>query len=359
MRYLSVCSGIGTDAVAWKDLPWECAGFAEISPFPRAVLSYRFPETPLYGDFTVLTKEQIGSIDLLVGGTPCQSFSISGLRKGLEDVRGNLALEFVRLADRLSPRFIVWENVPGVLSSNGGRDFGSFLGALAFLGYGICWRICDAQYWGVPQRRRRVFLVAVSGGDHALASKILFDSFAMPKYSRQSSATRKNIASILDASTASSDQCDTVKTPLAFDLVQITHPLNASRVEPGLPLPTLAAASQMHVAYSVRSNQTGANGSNVNQDIMFTLDTTTPPPAVMYNDQHRGIEVGAVTPAQVVVRRITPKEAERMQGLPDNHTLIPWKSGLAPDNLRYKAVGNGMAVPVLRWIGERINQYFK
>lgn len=354
MRYLSVCSGIGTDAIAWKDLPWKCAGFAEISPFPRAVLSHRFPEIPLYGDFTTLTKEQVGSIDLLVGGTPCQSFSISGLRKGMEDARGNLALEFVRLADRLSPKFIVWENVPGVLSSNGGRDFGSFIGALAFLGYGVCWRICDAQYWGVAQRRRRVFLVAVSGGDFTLASKILFDTFTMPKYSRQSGAPRQNTAPIVEESIGDSDQYDKRSTPLTFDLIQITHPLNASRVEPGLPFPTLTTTSQMHVAYVVRSNQTGANGSNVNQDVMFTLDTTTPPPAVVYNERHRGSELGITAASQVVVRRITPREAERLQGLPDDHTLVPWRNGWATDNLRYKAIGNGMAAPVLQWIGERI-----
>lgn len=349
MRYLSVCSGIGTDAIAWKDLPWECAGFAEISPFPRAVLSHRFPEIPLYGDFTTLTKEQIGSIDLLVGGTPCQSFSISGLRKGMDDARGNLALEFVRLADRLSPRFIVWENVPGVLSSGEGRDFGSFIGALAFLGYGICWRICDAQYWGVPQRRRRVFLVAVAGGDVSLATRILFDSFSMPKYSRPRSTSWKDAAPIVEASTRISDQ----QSPLIFDLAQITHPANASRIEPGLPSPTLASASQMHVAYVIQMGQQSANGWNINEDICCTLDTVSSL-AVTYNEKHRGIAVNRESASQVVVRRITPREAERLQGLPDDHTLIPWNGKPARNALRYAAVGNSIAVPVLQWIGERI-----
>ena len=175
LRFLSVCSGMEAASVAWEPLGWKAVGFSEIEPFPCAVLAHRFPNTPNYGSLTEYQSWPLGpdSIDLLVGGTPCQSFSVAGLRKGLADPRGNLALVFLGLADKLKPRWIVWENVPGVLSSGGGRDFGSFLGALEQLGYGWAYRVLDAQYFGVPQRRRRVFVVASLGGRDAAASVLL------------------------------------------------------------------------------------------------------------------------------------------------------------------------------------------
>ena len=162
-------------SVAWHPLGWTPAFFSEIEPFPCAILSTRFPHTPNHGSLTEYKSWPVepGAIDLLVGGTPCQSFSVAGLRKGLDDPRGNLALVFLGLADKLKPRWIVWENVPGVLSSAGGRDFGSFLGALVELGYGFAYRVLDAQHFGVPQRRRRVFVVACLGDWRAPAEVLL------------------------------------------------------------------------------------------------------------------------------------------------------------------------------------------
>jgi DNA (cytosine-5)-methyltransferase 1 len=157
---------------------WEAAFFSEIEKFPCAVLEHRYPDVPLHGDFTTIKENEYGTIDLLVGGTPCQSFSIAGMRGGLDDDRGNLALEFCRLAQREKPRWIVWENVPGVLSSSGGRDFGSILGALEDLGYGIAYRVLDAQYFGVAQRRRRVFVVGYLG-DWRPAAAVLFERHSM------------------------------------------------------------------------------------------------------------------------------------------------------------------------------------
>jgi DNA (cytosine-5)-methyltransferase 1 len=174
MRYGSVCSGIEAATVAWHSLDWEPAFFSEIEKFPREVLAHHYPEVPLHGDFTTIGENQYGSIDLLVGGTPCQSFSVAGLRKGLDDERGNLSLEFIKLAQRERPRWVVWENVPGVLSSNGGKDFGSFLGALGEIGYGFAYRVLDAQYFGVAQRRRRVFVVGYFG-DWRRAAAVLFE----------------------------------------------------------------------------------------------------------------------------------------------------------------------------------------
>ena len=136
------------------------AWFAEIEAFPSAVLAERWPGVPNVGDFTRIGKDvTVEPIELLVGGTPCQSFSIAGKRAGLDDPRGNLTLEFIALAGRLRPRWVVWENVPGVLSDDGGRTFGTVLGLLGQLGYGCAYRVLDAQYFGVPQRRRRVFVV--------------------------------------------------------------------------------------------------------------------------------------------------------------------------------------------------------
>src|SRR3990167_9521674 len=143
--YGSVCSGIEAATVAWHPLGWEPAFFAEIAAFPSLVLAHRWPGVPNLGDFTSIGADR-GPIELLVGGTPCQSFSVAGLRGGLADDRGNLALEFLRLAQRTRPKWLVWENVPGVLSSNGGRDFGSILGGLVELGFGFAYRVLDAQH---------------------------------------------------------------------------------------------------------------------------------------------------------------------------------------------------------------------
>jgi DNA (cytosine-5)-methyltransferase 1 len=178
LRYLSVCSGMEAATVAWHHMGWTPVGFSEIEAFPSQILKPHYPTIPNYGDLTKFKEWNIqpGSIDLLVGGTPCQAFSVAGLRKGLDDPRGNLALTFLALADHLRPKYILWENVPGVLSSNKGEDFASFISALAELRYGFAWRVCDAQYFGVPQRRKRVFLLAIEGaGNWKTAAEILFE----------------------------------------------------------------------------------------------------------------------------------------------------------------------------------------
>ena len=175
LTYLSICSGIEAASVAWGPLGWQPVGFAEIDKFPSAVLAHHYPGVKNYGDFTKITLDDLPCRpDILVGGTPCQSFSVAGLRAGLADPRGNLTLEFARLAERLRTRWLVWENVPGVLSIDGGRTFGAFIGALGEIGYGFAYRVFDAQYAGVPQRRRRVFLVGHLG-DWRRAAAVLFE----------------------------------------------------------------------------------------------------------------------------------------------------------------------------------------
>jgi len=174
MRYLSVCAGIEAASVAWHDLGWTPVAFSEIDAFPSAVLAHHYPNVPNWGDMTKFKEWPNESIDVLVGGTPCQSFSVAGLRKGLADPRGNLMLTYLAIADKYRPDWLVWENVPGVLSSNGGRDFGALLGGLAELGYGFAYRILDAQYFGVAQRRRRVFVVA-NARSWQRAAAVLFE----------------------------------------------------------------------------------------------------------------------------------------------------------------------------------------
>ena len=187
MNYLSVCSGVEAATVAWHSLGWNPVAFSEIEPFPSAVLAHHYPHVPNLGDMTKYKEWKLNEpIDLLVGGTPCQSFSVAGLRKGMDDPRGNLALVYLGIADKFKPKWIVWENVPGVLSSKGGRDFGSFLGALGELGYGFAYRVLDAQHFGVPQRRRRVFVVGCLG-DWRSAAAVLFEQESLlgnPKKSR-------------------------------------------------------------------------------------------------------------------------------------------------------------------------------
>ena len=177
MRYLSVCSGIEAASVAWHSLGWTPVGFAEIEPFPCEVLKQRFPNVPNYGDLTRYKEWPIepGTVDVLVGGPPCQAFSVAGLREGMDDPRGNLSLLYFGLVERLKPKWLVYENVPGLLSSKSGSDFSALLTALAECGYGFAYRVLDSQFYGLPQRRRRIFLVGCRTGDWRHSAAVLFD----------------------------------------------------------------------------------------------------------------------------------------------------------------------------------------
>lgn len=180
MKFGSVCSGIEAASAAWNPLGWRAAFLSEIDPFASAVLAHHHPTVPNLGDMTKFKDWPDATIDVLCGGTPCQSFSNAGLRAGLDDPRGQLMLTFGAIAARYRPRWLVWENVPGVLSSSGGRDFGAFLGLLGFLGYGFAYRVFDAQFVrvdgyarAVPQRRQRVFVVGCLGDWRSAAAVLL------------------------------------------------------------------------------------------------------------------------------------------------------------------------------------------
>lgn len=199
MRYLSVCSGIEAASVAWHPLGWTPVAFSEIEPFPSAVLAHRYPATPNWGEMSKFQEWPDAALDVLVGGTPCQAFSVAGLRKGLADPRGNLTLTYLAIAARYRPWWVVWENVCGVLSDRTGA-FGSLLGGLAELGYGWAYRVLDAQYFGLAQRRRRVFVVGCLGG-WASAAAVLFESESLRGHPAPRREARKDVAPTLAART--------------------------------------------------------------------------------------------------------------------------------------------------------------
>ena len=380
MRYLSVCSGIEAASVAWHSLGWQPVAFSEIEKFPSQVLAHHYPDVPNLGDMTKFQEWPDESIDLLVGGTPCQSFSVAGLRRGMADPRGNLALTYLGIADRYKPRWIVWENVPGVLSSAGGRDFGSFLGALAQLGYGFAYRVLDAQFFGVAQRRRRVFVVGYLG-DWRRAAAVLFES---PSGCRDTAPSREKRQSVAPTVSSGPPFSRTRNERVEADaLVPIADPAyclettcnDYSRAD-GF---NMVAQPMMFKVRGGVEREDGSRGStNVgkqagkgflgNTDRAFTVASTqdqwVAQPVAFHVDaqpdqmnfssettasltcsQHAGVQMG------MAVRRLTPTECERLQGFPDGYTNIREN---CPDAPRYKALGNSMAVPCMRWIGERI-----
>ena len=340
MIYGSVCSGIEAATVAWHPLGWKPSFFSEIEAAPRSVLAHHYPNVPLHGDFTTIGANEYEPIDLLVGGTPCQSFSIAGLRGGLDDDRGNLALEFLRLAQRTRPKWLVWENVPGVLSSNGGRDFGSILGGLVECGYGFAYRVLDAQYFGVAQRRRRVFVVGYLG-DWRPAAAVLFERHSLQGHPAPSREKGQDIAGTIAA---------------RFGKGRNNHEeLALTQSWPATVAPTLNAAFASKMGLEDQHIRGGAG-----HFVPHVLGTLT---ARMMNSLGaRDVEEGCVIPANSncsSVRRLTPRECERLQGFPDDYTLVPHRNKPMSDGPRYKALGNSMAVPVMRWIGERIQMVQK
>ena len=343
MNYLSVCSGVEAATVAWHHMGWKPVGFSEIEKVPSEVLKHHYPEVPNFGDMTKFKDWNINdTVGLLVGGTPCQSFSVAGLRKGLEDPRGNLALTYCAILDRFRPKWFIWENVPGVLSSSGGRDFGSFLGAVSQLGYGFAYRVLDAQHFGVAQRRRRVFVVGHIGGWKAPA-EVLFESESLSGNIETSRQTRKDIAKCLTTGigTRYDGESDTFVTYSIQDVRGMDKSQNGKGWNDENKSYTLDRLSTQGVAHAfkIRGGCDGGGKGYLGADeSAFTLST------------HQDQQIFH----QMAVRRLTPIECERLQGFPDNYTNIKEN---CPDAPRYKAMGNSMAVPVMRWIGERINGY--
>jgi len=382
MKYGSVCSGVEAASVAWHPLGWEPQWFSEIEKFPSAVLANHYPDVPNFGDMTKFKEwPNDRSIDLLVGGTPCQSFSVAGLRKGLDDPRGNLMLTYLAIAERYRPRWLVWENVPGVLSSNKGRDFGTFLGALGKLNYGFASRVLDAQYFGVAQRRKRVFVVGYLG-DWRPAAAVLFERESLSGNTAPRRTPGKSIASTVTqgppfsrtgnerveceaivpvssthrmrgfgdyASDGSASALKARDYKDATDLIAFPAEMSGTQSASTTELsPSLAVTHTTAVAWSIMPMNSGRDYKARQVDVAQPL---------MAGGPVGGNQGGDFVQASQV-RRLTPTECERLQGFPDNYTKIAWRGKIlddCPDGPRYKALGNSMAVPVMRWIGERIN----
>lgn len=550
MTYLSVCSGIEAASVAWGSLGWQPWAFAEVEAFPSAVLAAHYPDVPNLGDMTRFQEWPDAAFDLLVGGTPCQSFSVAGLREGLADPRGGLLRTYLEIARRYRPGWVVWENVPGVLSIDDGRAFGSLLGGLVELGYGVSYRVLDAQHFGLAQRRRRVFVVGCLG-DWRRAAAVLFEraslsghpaprreagqsvarpiaagsprgsgyrndadtaenlipetagtlggssqsggfrttdldnsgafipeiaptlagtangggangpgrdadsatslivmssgqanaeiredggapsltclheapivahayanaghfgamratavadplradggdtghggetliahAFKASHYTRGKDGAPSEVAPPLSADADKGDQ----DTLIAFDTTQITSRDNRSNPQPGDPCHPLAAgAHPPAVAFDARQSDviiygdksgpldtdghtTGVLAYAMRADAGRSGEAKTPSAdaagRVRLRDAGFNVQteqaptLDATAPHSVAhgmtVRRLTPRECERLQGFPDDYTAITYRGKPAADGPRYKALGNSMAVPVMRWIGERI-----
>lgn len=414
MNYLSVCSGIEAATVAWHDMGWKPIGFSEIEKFPSQLLQHHYPHVTNYGDMTKYKEWNINdTVGLLVGGTPCQSFSVAGLRKGLEDPRGNLMLTYLGIADHFKPKWLLWENVPGVLSSNGGEDFACLLKGMAELGYGFAYRVLDAQHFGVPQRRRRVFVVGCFG-DWRSAAKVLFESESLQGDITPSRETWKEITSFTTSSFGNysegvgtiranggdigggsetlyiPDVANCLQTTCndysradgfnmitesvgAIDLKPISKTLTASYGTGGADLdikPLVLEPKTYAIAENIigRQAHNGGNGNGYAENTMYTLNATGVHGVACIGGQHPNAAIseniaptltsamgsgGGHVPVinHMRVRRLTPMECERLQGFPDNYTNTP----TASDTTRYKALGNSMAVPVMKWIGQRIN----
>lgn len=439
MKYGSVCSGIEAASKAWEPLGWKPAWFSEIEPFPSAVLAHHWPEVTNLGDMTKIADAvragDVEAPDVLVGGTPCQAFSIAGLREGLSDDRGQLTLSYVELANAIDAKrrergepesIIVWENVPGVLSSKD-NAFGCFLAGLAgesselqpaggkWTHAGcvsgperiIAWRVLDAQFFGVAQRRRRVFVVASArkGFDPAA---VLFELDSVRRDSAPRRESQPEIARNAGERTKVGSHWDNPANPhptlnqtnniggigasnqelfsqRGSGIISMAHGQAGAEIKTDDSAPTLtcnheapiaaygfkggqgakaggigfaeeqsptltSASSGTNLAPAIciqhasigRHDAAGPQGKGYQEDVAFTQDSRSSADVVQYGMQ---------------VRRLTPIECERLQGFPDKHTLIGWRGKDAaecPDGPRYKAIGNSMAVPVMRWIGERI-----
>ncbi|EBP9841840.1 Dam family site-specific DNA-(adenine-N6)-methyltransferase [Salmonella enterica] len=466
MRYGSVCSGIEAASVAWESLGWQPAWFAEIEAFPSAVLAHHWPDVTNLGDMTgIAAAVHAGDVeapDVLVGGTPCQAFSIAGLRYGLADKRGQLSLSYVELANAIDDKrrergeeeaIIVWENVPGVLSSKD-NAFGCFIGALAGEScelqpaggkwpnagcvYGpsriVAWRVLDAQFFGVAQRRRRVFVVASARKEFDPA-EVLFEFDSMrrdtpPRREPQTAVTtdtgsgieggshwdnpanphptlnqsnniggigasNQEVFSQRGTGLVSGAYSDISRTLLAKENDSTAEDLDTYILAYGggntggnIDVATACTAHGVRMDFDTETFAVhGTQDPDTNHELAHTLGRNHGQENVIITEPYtiaiRGREEGSTVEVRndgtanalltpnggragmgegavgwgMQVRRLTPVECERLQGFPDNHTLISWRGKDAadcPDGQRYKAIGNSMAVPVMRWIGERI-----
>ena len=450
MKFISICSGIEAASVAFEPLGWSAIAFSEIEPFPCAVLAHHYPEVPNFGDMTRFREWPMQTFieaDAIVGGPPCQAFSVAGMRNGLNDARGNLTLTYAELinhADAIRirhgrpPVVVLYENVPGLLSDNTGA-YGCFLGALAGedgeikppggkwtnAGYvlgpkrAIAWRVTDAQYFGVAQRRRRVFVVA-SAREGFDPAAVLFERDGVRRDTPPSREAGQEVTGTISSRTTGGGGLGTdfecaggLQAVSAYGGGRTSGPVDVAAclvakgqkcdfdVETFCVHGTQDPCVQNDQAFALGRNsgqenavfaiqagalrtnpESGPDGVGVQADHAYTLEARAEVQVVAYDflgtpatevaketDVHTPLrarkpgqfENSTVTTVvqHSAVRRLTPRETERLQGFPDDWTLIPWRGKPAsecPDGPRYKALGNSWAVPNVRWIGERIQK---
>lgn len=449
--YATGCSGLEAATLAWAPLGWRCAFVSEIEDAPSRLLAHRFPDVPNLGDMNEWEKWPDFAIDLFAAGTPCQSFSLAGLRAGLDDPRGTLMLDYIGIAARYRPRWLVWENVPGVLSSNEGRDFATFLGALTgqsieppesgsfsntgivegiAAAYGLAWCVLDAQYFGLAQRRERVFVVGHIG-DWRPSAAVLLEPSCLRGDSRPRRAAGENAATTVIASSGGISKKDDIAGRVIVEpayaiqagAIKASESVNASRnttgpdglgVRADLAYEVQAVAQpytlavrgrgdarelEYHddgIANAVLTPSGGRDGMGVGaiafsckdygQDAAFDVAPTLRAMNEVHGHANGGGQMAVALPSGLdeghtaralnachtgtgrldvsvdtfvlepyAVRRLTPRECERLQGLPDDWTLVPNAKGKPmADSPRYKMIGNAWAVAPVRWIGERI-----
>lgn len=407
LKAATFCSGIGAPEVAMGHL-FNFEWCSEIDKFPSAVLAQRFSNVKNIGDMLKRSESHIyknSSPELLIAGTPCQGFSVAGDRGGLEsDDRSKLTLEFVRALQEKLPKWFIWENVPGIFSSGGDRDFPAIVRAFTNIGYGICWRVLDAQYFGVPQRRRRIYIVGYFG-DWRPPFKVLFESESLRGNIKTSGIKKENIARKFENSAGeetqvihgTQDPCVSKKSfclgrnsgqenvviinsvhenqRAELTLNKTIGSLKTQGGKPGQGYPCILRYSKSHRKHHIDQriiidgtsntlNTSDGCAGQSTQNIIFEPRSADGCPRIP-NNQNICPTLNTMGGGQrepcvsgSIVRKLTPLECERLQGFPDNWTAISYRgktADLCPLGPRYKAIGNSMAVPVMRWIGERLN----
>lgn len=448
MRFLSLFSGIEAASAAWVPLGWECVGVAEIDPFPCAVLAHHYPDVPNLGSVTEITDadiEALGPIDLVVGGSPCQDLSVAGKRAGLDGERSGLFFQQARIfhaaRSLCGARYMLWENVPGAFSSNGGRDFAAVVGTLAGAEFDVPrdgwrsagfaagpewlveWAVLDAQFFGVPQRRRRIFAL-LDTGDWSGRPPILLEPASLHRNSPEGRPSREDVATTLSSRPAgsgglgtdfdldggaglfvpdivgaltakgpgamgapevdaghyimssgqanaeiSTDLCPTLnclhEAPVVTHTLRAEHDASEDGTGRGVPLVPVAFAENSRSEVRLEGgdgSRTGAlstGGGKPGQGVPSIAYGFNWQNGGGYGNAHNGSRRHNGALVGSAVRRLTPRECERLQGFPDDHTRIPYRGKPAeqcPDGPRYKGLGNSMAVPVMSWIARRIEE---
>lgn len=304
----SLFSGVGGFDLVFSRVGAEIAWQCEIDKFARLVLSCHFPRVKCHEDIAKIGAKNLEPVDLVCGGFPCQDLSVAGRRAGLAGKRSGLWFEFARILSELRPAWVVVENVPGLFSSNGGRDFAVILHGLVKLGYGVAWRVLDSQYAGVPQRRRRVFIVGNIGSGRA--SQVLFESPCVCGNPAPGRETGEEVARSGTGGTGG----DSVKEQ------QMTF---------------------------VTATETG-HGFWSEGPARLRCSTAPSQPQTIVTPSMRTGRGTLPVSGSFGVRRLMPVECERLQGFPDNWT------GMCRDSQRYKQLGNAVTVPVVEWIARRI-----